>query len=38
LLRLDLKSIAKGFSRAELSLEKLAYKKAVRQPVVIREE
>jgi hypothetical protein len=38
LLRLDLKSIAKGFSREEISLEKLAYKKAVRQPVVIREK
>jgi GNAT superfamily N-acetyltransferase len=38
LLRLDLKSIARGFSREEISLEKLAYKKAVRQPVVIREK
>jgi hypothetical protein len=38
LLRLDLKSIAKGFSREVISLEKLAYKKAVRNPVVIREK
>ena len=38
LLKLDLKSIAKGFSREEISLEKLAYKKAVRNPVVIREK
>ena len=38
LLRLDLKSIARGFSREELSLEKVAYKKTVRNPVIIREE
>jgi len=38
LLRLDLKSIAREFSREEISLKKLAYKKAVRQPVIIREK
>jgi ribosomal protein S18 acetylase RimI-like enzyme len=37
LLRLDLKSIARRFAREKLSLENLAYKKTVRDPVVIRE-
>ncbi len=38
LLRLDLKSIAKSFSAEQLLLEKLAYKKTVRSPAIIREK
>jgi len=38
LLRLDLKSIVKNFSAEELLLEKLAYRKTVRSPAVIREK
>ena len=37
LLRLDLKSIAKGFAREGLFMDKLPYKKTVRDPVVIRD-
>ncbi|HAJ95185.1 MAG TPA: hypothetical protein DCP02_03020 [Actinobacteria bacterium] len=38
LLRLDLRSIAKSFSAEQLLLEKLAYKKTVRSPAIIREK
>lgn len=38
LLRLDLKSIARDFVKEELTLEKLAYKKAARSPVIIKQK
>ncbi|MFC2160006.1 hypothetical protein ACFLQS_04760, partial [Actinomycetota bacterium] len=37
LLRLDLQSIARGFVKEELTLEKLAYKKTARSPVIIKQ-
>ncbi|MCD4669844.1 MAG: hypothetical protein K8S14_05310 [Actinomycetia bacterium] len=38
LLRLDLKSIVKSFSAEELLLKKIAYRKTVRSPAIIREK
>jgi hypothetical protein len=38
LLRMDLHSIAKDFVKEELTLEKIAYKKAVRNPVIIKQK
>jgi len=38
LLRLDLQSIAKDFVKEELILEKLAYKKTARSPVIIKQK
>ena len=38
LLRLDLQSIAKDFAIEELILEKLAYKKTARSPVIIKQK
>ena len=38
LLRLDLQSIAKDFVKEKLTLEKLAYKKAARSPVIIKQK
>ena len=38
LLRLDLQSIARDFVKEELILEKLAYKKTARCPVIIKQK
>ena len=38
LLRLDLNSITKDFVKEKLALEKLAYKRTVKSPVLIKEK